>query len=139
MRSAFAVLIAGVGLILAAAPMTAHHSFGAEYNRSKPVSVTGKVVGVDWVNPHCIVKVMVTNSDGSSTVWGGEGKPPHVLIQNGWDRSLAESMVKSGEIVTIRGYAAKNGTSKMIATDLTRADGMTVLKWSGDPKEMASK
>ena len=133
MRPRIAALLAASTLVLTAAPLTAHHSFDGEYNRNKTVSLVGTMVNVDWINPHCKVMISVTNPDGTKTVWAGEAKPPHILIQNGWERAMAESMVKSGETVTIRGYVARDGTSRLFATELTRADGKTVLKLSGEP------
>lgn len=139
MRTLAAGIIVAITLVLAAAPMTAHHSFDGEYDRNKTISLTGKVVNVEWVNPHVTVTVLVTNSDGTTSAWEGEGKPPHVMIRNGWKRSLAVSMVKSGEVVTMKGYAGKNRPGQFYAINLTRADGKTVLELSGEPKQMASR
>jgi hypothetical protein len=132
MRSRIAALLVATVLVLTAAPLTAHHSFDGEYERDKPISLVGTMTGVEWVNPHCKVMIVVTNQDGTTTTWTGEAKPPHVMIQNGWDRATAESMVRAGETVTIKGYAAKNG-NRLFATALTRADRTTTLKLSGEP------
>jgi len=132
MRPRIAVLLAAVTLVLTAAPLTAHHSFDGEYLRNKTISLVGTVVNVEWVNPHCKVMISVTNPDGTKTIWTGEAKAPHVMVQNGWERATAEAMVKAGEIVTMKGYAAKNGP-QLFATELTRADGRTTLKLSGEP------
>jgi hypothetical protein len=120
--------------VLSAAPLTAHHSFDGQYDRNKPLSLVGKVVDVEWINPHCRMMILVTNSDGTKTVWRGESRPPQFMIQNGWERTLAESMVKSGETVTIKGYASKHSSGDLYATELTRADGKTMLKLSGEPQ-----
>jgi len=132
MRSRIASLLAATVLALTAAPLSAHHSFDGEYDRDKPLSLVGTMVNVDWTNPHCYVMIQVTNPDGTKTFWTGEANPPHVLIQNGWDRAMVESMVKTGETVTIKGYAARNG-NRLFATELTLANKTTTLKLSGEP------
>jgi hypothetical protein len=132
MRPRLALLLAASSLLLTALPLTAHHSFDGEYDRDKPIALVGTMTGVEWTNPHCSVMIQVTNPDGTTTTWTGEAKPPHVLVQNGWDRATAEAMVKAGETVTIKGYAARNG-NRLFATALTRADRTTTLKLSGEP------
>ncbi|HLQ77363.1 MAG TPA: DUF6152 family protein [Terriglobia bacterium] len=134
MKQRLATILAAALLILSVEPLSAHHSFAAEYDRSKPLTLTGRVVQFDWVNPHAFVTIEVTSSDGRKAMWVGQTKPPHVLILSGWTRALSESMVMSGEIITMRGFAAKNGTKRLLGTDLTRSDGKTVLTLSNPPK-----
>src|SRR4051812_23613268 len=69
MRTRFAAQLAALALILTAVPFMAHHSFDGEYDRNKTVSLVGKMVDVEWVNPHCRVMILVMNSDGTKTVW----------------------------------------------------------------------
>jgi hypothetical protein len=127
--------MAGVGMLLAALPLLAHHSFSAEYDQSKTVTLQGKMVQFDWVNPHSWIYVEVTGADGKKTVWKGETPPINVLYRNGWTKPLVEEMVKKGEMVTLRGPAAKDGSNHLFATGVTRQDGVTVLGLSGAPPE----
>jgi hypothetical protein len=124
-----------VTILLAAIPMLAHHSFSSEYDSSKRLSLTGKMVNFEWVNPHSWIHVEVTNPDGSKTVWKGETPPVNVLYRNGWTKPMVEDMVKKGEIVTLTGQAAKDGSNHVFANGVTRADGKTVLGLSGAPPE----
>ena len=133
MRTRPIIVIAGVAMLLAAIPMFAHHSFSAEYDQSKTVKLTGKMIQFDWVNPHSWVHVEVTNPDGTKTIWKGETPPVNVLYRNGWTKPLVEEMVKKGEIVTISGPPAKDGSNHIFSTGLTRQDGVTVLGLSGAP------
>ena len=105
MRLKIAALVAAVGLF-AAVPLLAHHSFSAEYDSSKVLTLTGKVLQFEWDNPHSWIYIEVTNPDGTKTQWKGESPPVYVLYRNGWTKSMTEVMVKKGEIVTLRGPAA---------------------------------
>ena len=135
MRTRPIILIAGIALLLSAMPGVAHHSFSAEYDQSKVVTITGKMVNFEWVNPHSWVHLEVTNPDGTKTIWKGETPPVNVLYRNGWTKPLVEEMVKNGEIVTLRGPAAKDGSNHIFSQALTRQDGVTVLGLSGAPPE----
>ena len=135
MRSKPVFAIAVVATLLAAMPILAHHSFSSEYDSSKRLSLTGKMVNFEWVNPHSWIHVEVTNPDGSKTIWKGETPPVNVLYRNGWTKPMVEEMVKKGEIVTLAGQAAKDGSNHLFASGVTRADGKTVLGLSGAPPE----
>jgi Family of unknown function (DUF6152) len=134
MKKTTATLVGLVAaLLVAAVPLLAHHSFSAEYDQGKVVTLTGKMVKFEWVNPHSWVHVEVTNPDGSKTIWKGETPPVNVLYRNGWTKPLAEEMVTKGEIVTLSGPAAKDGSNHIFSTSLKRQDGVTVLGLSGAP------
>jgi len=68
MRTRPFILIAGIGMLLAVMPLLAHHSFSAEYDQSKVVTLTGKMIDFEWVNPHSWVHLEVTNPDGTKTI-----------------------------------------------------------------------
>ena len=114
MRTKLAAAVA-VCALLATVPLFAHHSFASEYDNTKVLTLTGKMVNFEWTNPHSWIHVEVTNADGSKTVWKGETPPVNVLYRNGWTKPLVEEMVKSGEIVTLRGQAAKDGSHHVVA------------------------
>src|SRR5271166_439895 len=94
--------------LLAAAPMWAHHSFAAEYDSSKPVTMTGAVTKVDWANPHVYFFIDVKDPDtGKVTNWAFEMGAPAVLTRSGWKRSS----IKIGDVITVHGTKAKDGSS----------------------------
>ena len=104
--AAFAILIAG-------GTITAHHSFDAEFDRSKPITITGIVTKVEWTNPHVWFYVNVKDAKtGEVTNWGAEMGPPHGLQRTGWRRDT----MKIGEEVTVTGSLAKNGAKRMNAS-----------------------
>ena len=91
MRAKLAVLVAGIGLVAAAAPVVAHHSFAAEYDSTKPVTLKGTVTRVEWTNPHARFYVDVKDAKGVVTNWNFELASPNVLKRNGWTRSCESS------------------------------------------------
>ena len=94
------------GLLLAAVPVMAHHSFAAEYDASKPIKLTGTVSKIEWTNPHCYFYVDVKNESGKVDTWALELGNPNALLRNGW----TPNSVKIGDEVTVEGTRAKDGT-----------------------------
>jgi len=135
MRSKAILGVAVVAALLAAIPVWAHHSFSAEYDSAKRLTVKGKMVAFEWVNPHSWFHVEVTGPDGKVVIWKGETPPVNVLYRNGWTKPMVEDMVKKGEIVSLSGIAAKDGSNHVFAQGVTRADGKTVLGLNGAPPE----
>jgi hypothetical protein len=137
MRIKSAALLATVGLILAApvAKVSAHHSFAAEFDANKPITVTGTVTKMEWTNPHVWIHVDVKKPDGKIENWGFEAGTPNVLFRRGFTRqSLAV-----GTEVKIDGYKAKDGTLRGNGRDITLPDGRTLFVGSsgtGAPYEL---
>ena len=119
MRIKDALLMGFVGVLAAALPLLAHHSFAAEYDNTKPVAIKGKVVKMDWVNPHSHLQLEVTKEDGKTELWTAETPPPNGLYRAGWRKD----MIKGGEEITVNGYLAKDGTNLMWAQNVVFADG----------------
>jgi hypothetical protein len=122
MKAAYALLVAGIGLL---APMGAyaHHSFAAEYDAKKPVTLKGTVTKVEWTNPHARFYVDVKDDSGNVTNWNLELASPNVLMRNGWTRhSLAV-----GDQVTVEGAQAKDGSQMANARTVVLADGKKVF------------
>ena len=128
MRSGLTVLLFSTALLVVPATLSAHHSFAAEYDASKPVTVKGKVVKMEWVNPHSWVQVAVTGEDGKVTVWSCETAPPNILYRQGW----RPNSLKEGEEVTVEGFAAKDASATMTARSVTLANGKRMFAGSPD-------
>jgi hypothetical protein len=106
------------GIAAGTASMAAHHSFTAEFDRDKPVTLTGVVTKVEWTNPHVWFYINVKDAKtGEVTNWGAEMGPPHGLQRQGWRRET----LKIGDEVTVAGSLAKNGSKRMNASKVTLA------------------
>jgi hypothetical protein len=108
--SALAILVLG-SLLAAAAPITAHHSFAAEFDAAKPITLRGYVTKIEWTNPHVWIYMDVKDDTGKKTNWGFEMGPPHLLQGSGWNREK----LNLGDELIVEGSRAKNGTNKMNA------------------------
>src|SRR5262245_44308706 len=100
-------LLTVFGLLAAASPIAAHHSFAAQYDRSKPNTVTGPVTKIEWINPHARFFVDAKDESGKVVTWEVELGPPASLMRRGWTRTS----LKIGEIVTVNGFLAKDGSN----------------------------
>jgi hypothetical protein len=107
-------------LWLLAVPLFAHHSFGAEYDADKPVTVTGVITKIDWTNPHSHLFMDVKNDQGNVANWKFEGYPPVVLYRTGWRKDLT---IKVGDTVTVFGWRARDGTNWAHSREITLPDG----------------
>jgi hypothetical protein len=108
--------------LVATLPLIAHHSFAAQYDRTKAVTLKGTVTKVEWMNPHVYFYIDV--KDGDRTVnWAIEGGAPSMLYRNGW---RADSL-KVGDQITIDGWLAKDGTNLANMRTATLANGKTVF------------
>jgi Family of unknown function (DUF6152) len=119
MKKSSAILAACVGLLLAAVPVVAHHSFAAEFDASQPITVKGTVVKMDWVNPHSHLMFDVRAEDGTIQHWSAECLPPNGLYRQGWRKDS----VKAGDEISVTGFKAKDGSTYMWASSVSTADG----------------
>ena len=104
MRTSLAVVF-GLGVLLAATPTRAHHSFAAEFDTNVPVKVTDTITKVEWANPHVWFYLDVTDETGEVSNWAMEMGGVSGLLRRGWRR---DSM-KVGDVVTVDGFRARNG------------------------------
>ena len=117
MKSSF---IAAALLLAASTPLAAHHSFGAEYDADKPITLSGVVTKIDWTNPHSYVFLDVKDTGGQVANWKFEGYPPGVLYRTGWKRNVT---MKAGDTVTIFGWRARDGSNWAHSRQVTFTDG----------------
>ncbi|HZM93030.1 MAG TPA: DUF6152 family protein [Vicinamibacterales bacterium] len=130
-------LAAATVLLLAVVrPLAAHHSFSAEFDATKQVTLEGEVVMMEWVNPHSWLHIDVKKPDGSVERWKIEGGSPSVLMRLGWNRNS----LPAGTRVMVVGFQAKDGSLRASSRDLKFPDGRRMdLGGSGsstiDPKK----
>ena len=139
---------AALALALAAPNAVAHHAFSAEFDANLPIRVQGKIVQVDWINPHAWVHVEDVKEDGSTQIWQLEAGTPNTLLRRGLTRKL----LQPGTEVVVRGYQSKDKVCVPICSgsgrDITFPDGTKIFMGSSgtgaprdgaDPTEPAAK
>ncbi len=118
-----------MGLLSATVPVLAHHSFSAEFDNSKPVSLQGTVTKVDWLNPHIWIYLDVKDDSGKVSNWQCEGGAPNSLTRSGWTKEA----LKKGDAISITGTHAKDATNTCNASSVTLPDGRRVFAGSSNP------
>jgi hypothetical protein len=117
--AAAASVIVLSSLVAAPAPLLAHHAFAAEFDASKPVAFKGKVIKMEWVNPHVWIHVGVTRADGKVESWAVEGGAPANLFRRGFTKAS----LQPGTEIVVDGYQAKDGSKRANGREITFADG----------------
>ncbi|HUK01893.1 MAG TPA: DUF6152 family protein [Steroidobacteraceae bacterium] len=122
-------------MIVVSAPVLAHHSFAAEFDRKKPVTLKGTVTRLDWQNPHARMYMDVVDSAGKLINWEFELASPNSLMLAGWTRKS----VQAGDKITVEGFLAKDGSRLANANKVTTADGKRILTDQTSPDAPAAK
>jgi hypothetical protein len=130
-RTKLFALIAGLGLLQAAVPVSAHHAFAAEFDANKPVKFRGTVTKVEWVNPHAWVHIDVKGEDGKVTPWMIEAAAPNALLRRGWTKTS----LPIGVEILVEGFQAKDGANRANGSVITFTDGKKLFVGSsaGEP------
>jgi uncharacterized protein DUF6152 len=118
-RLTFGVCLAAIVCLLAR-PAAAHHSFGAEFDANKPITLKGVVTKVEWTNPHSHFSLDVKDDKGRTATWVLTGYTVNALYRTGWKKDVT---MKVGDTVTIFGWRARDGSNSAHARDVTFADG----------------
>lgn len=128
--------VVAAGLMVAAVPGLAHHSFSAEYDRGKPIKLTGTVTKVEWMNPHARFYLDVKDeSTGKVTNWEFELGSPNGLMRQGWTRNS----LKEGEVVQVQGSRAKDGSNLVNASNVSFENGKRVLGGASSADDPSTK
>jgi Family of unknown function (DUF6152) len=130
MRTKLALMLAGVGMFLAALPAFAHHAFTAEFDAKKPLKLRGTVAKVELINPHSWIHIDVKNPDGTTTRWMIEGGTPNTLLRRGFTKTS----LPVGTEILVDGYQAKDGSNRANGRDLTFPDGKKIFLGSSGPE-----
>ena len=129
-------LIVTVLLLTGGARLMAHHAFGSEFDPNRPVLLKGKIVKVEWVNPHAWIHMEVTKEDGSKEVWMVEGGSPNSLLRRG----VTKESLKAGMEIVVDGYQARDYTSKRAnGRNVTYPDGRKLFLASSAPDAESDK
>jgi Family of unknown function (DUF6152) len=128
-RNLFMLMVTATAVIAMALPVIAHHSFAAEYDADKPVTLTGSVTKMAWINPHSWIYIDVKKPDGSVENWAVEAGPPGTLVRAGFTK---ESLA-AGTVIKVNGYRAKDGALRANGRDITLPDGRLLFVGGSGP------
>jgi hypothetical protein len=126
MNGRIVLFLAGLAIAVMTLRASAHHSFAAEFDRDKPITLTGTVTKLEWTNPHARIYIDVRDDKGKVVNWDCELGPPNGLMRRGWNRNS----LKQGHVVTINGFLSKTARHVANARTVKLADGREVFAGS---------
>jgi hypothetical protein len=141
MRTKLSVVVVGVSLLLTAVPLVAHHSFAAEFDSGRPITLSGTVTMMEWINPHAWIHLDVKKPDGTVENWAIETGNPSALVRRGFTKNS----LPAGTEIMVQGFRAKDGGLRANGRDLTFKDGKKLFVGSsgtgapGDTPENESR
>jgi hypothetical protein len=118
MKRGIAALFTAIAVLVSGLSVVAHHSFAAQYDRDKPITLQGGITRIEWANPHIYFYMDVPQA-GVTTQWAVEGQAPNVLYRAGWRKDSA----KVGDVVTVDGFLARDGSKLVNMQTALLADG----------------
>lgn len=116
-------LLTFVAIVAFGGSIAAHHSFAAQFDRNKPITLNGTVTKMEWGNPHVYFYIDVTDARGATANWGVEGQAPSVLYRAGWRKDST----KFGDVVTVNGFLARDGSKLVNMQSAVLADGRNLF------------
>ena len=123
MKRGIAALLMTAGVLFSGLSLAAHHSFAAQYDREKPITLKGAITKIEWANPHIYFYIDVAAAAGPAANWAIEGGAPSTLYRAGWRKDSA----KVGEVVTVNGFLARDGTKLVNMQSALLADGRNLF------------
>jgi len=129
MRTKLTIVLASAGLLLAAWPLRAHHSFAAEFDVHRPIKMRGTVTRLDWINPHSWIYIDVKGPDGKIVSWMIEGGSPNALLRLGFTKDA----LPVGSEILVEGFQAKDGSNRGVGQSVSFADGRKLFLGGSAP------
>jgi hypothetical protein len=122
--------VLALGLLLAVAPLRAHHSLASEFDVDQPVKLTGRITRIEWVNPHAWFYIDVPDAQGGTTAWRLQMGSPNSLVRRGWTKNS----VRIGDAVTVDGSRAKDGSHMANIRSVVLPSGVRLLTGPAEGK-----
>jgi len=117
------LVVAAISILMLPLPLRAHHSFAAQYDSNKPITLNGSVTKLEWMNPHIYFYMDVKDASGVLVTWSVEGGAPNTLYRAGWRRDS----LKVGDVVTVEGFLARDGSKLANMATVQLADGRRIF------------
>lgn len=122
-RNTAGLFVAATSIVLLSLSLRAHHSFAAQYDSNKPITLNGSVTKLEWMNPHIYFYMDVKDGSGAVVNWSVEGGAPNTLYRAGWRRDS----LKVGDVVTVEGFLARDGSKLANMATVQLADGRRIF------------